>query len=329
MRNHKRICIHDHEEVMESDADDYEEVLYDVDHNNHRSSLNDIAEEPMDASAVPVVVSLVDDWQQLTQFLQHGRCVCSEGDLQLVKFISMAHRGYGVSRSYSEGMLDYAKESGGSNVHLPDSWRACVELTSSLIEKMQGKRKTFTLDVPIPENVRVLLADPKQTHIGFEFECPITEMVRIAMFSETCQNWDNVALSYEENDGFLDDFCNGDRYKRIAADISPSGAILGAVLATDGICLDKCMFDSQEVHYAWIEDWLVYWIDKLDWGLDYRLDYRLDYILDLILDSLLDSLLACCPIANTLHPLAPPLRLRLGRYLARSSEDTLGNATRS
>ena len=56
-----------------------------------------------------------------------------------------------------------------------------------------------------------------------------------------------MALSYEDNDGFLDDFCNGDRYKRIANDMSPGSAILGAVLATDGICLDKCMFDSQKV----------------------------------------------------------------------------------
>ena len=112
---------------------------------------------------------------------------------------------------------------------------------------MEGKRKTFTLNVAIPDNVRELLADPSQSHIQFEFECPITEMIRVAMFSKTCKSWANVALSYEDNNGYLDDFCNGDRYKRIAGSISRGGAILGAVLATDGICLDKCMFDSPEV----------------------------------------------------------------------------------
>jgi hypothetical protein len=189
----------------------------------------------------------LEDFNHLMQFMSYGRCICSDAELQLVKFVQMAHGGYGVSRQFSEGMLEYCKASGGKNVHLPDSWRGCVDLTTSLIERLQGGRKTFTLDVPIPDNVRKLLADPAQTHIAFEFECPITEMIRIAMFSETCQCLDNVAFTYEENDGYLDDFCNGDRYKRIAADLRGGGAILGAILATDGICLDKCMFDSQEV----------------------------------------------------------------------------------
>ena len=187
------------------------------------------------------------DFDHINQFMKTGRCICNDAELQLVKFVHMAHGGYGASRSFTMGMLEYCKAAGGQNVHLPDSWSRCVEEATSLIERLQGKRKTFELKVAIPENVRILLADPSQTHIDFQFECPITEMINIAMFSKTCQSWDNVAFSYEDNKGFLDDFCNGDRYKRIAADISPGGAILGAVLATDGICLDKCMFDSQEV----------------------------------------------------------------------------------
>jgi hypothetical protein len=144
-------------------------------------------------------------------------------------------------------MLQYCKSTGGSNLHLPDTWKRCVEVTTDLIEQLEGKRKTFTLDVPIPQAVRVLLADPGQSTIAFEFECPIMEMIRVAMFSRTCQNLNNVAFAYEDNDGYLSDFCNGDRYKRITASMSTGSAILGAVLATDGICMDKCMFDSQEV----------------------------------------------------------------------------------
>ena len=194
------------------------------------------------------VMTTLDDFDHLNQYMRTGRCECSENELQLVKFVHMAHCGYGVSRAFSVGMLKYAKESGGANLHLPDSWGRCVEDTTALIERLEGPRKTYTLDVEIPMDVRELLADPSQTHIGFEFECPITELIRVAMFSRTCKSWENVAFTYEDNKGYLDDFCNGDRYKRIAADISPGSAILGAVLATDGICLDKCMFDSQEVY---------------------------------------------------------------------------------
>ena len=186
-------------------------------------------------------------FSHITQFLRMGRCECSEQDLQLAKFVHMAHGGYGVSRTFSEGMLAYAKDSGGRNFHLPDTWKTCVDHTKKLIEDLEGKRKTFEMEVPIPQDVRDLLADPSQETVHFEFECPVTELVRVAMFSKTCKSWANVALTYEENDGYLDDFCNGERYKRIAGVLSPGSAILGAVLATDGICLDKCMFDSQEV----------------------------------------------------------------------------------
>jgi hypothetical protein len=202
---------------------------------------------PMEEPGEPPVPECLDNFEHLMQFMEAGRCVCSEAELQLVKFVHMAHGGYGVSRHFSDGMLDYVKASGGKNIHLPDTWKSCVARTTLLIEKLEGPRKTFCLDVPIPLAVRELLADPSQTHIEFEFECPITEMIRVAMFSKTCKSWKNVALSYEDNQGYLDDFCNGDRYKRIAESMSPGGAILGAVLATDGICLDKCMFDSQEV----------------------------------------------------------------------------------
>lgn len=238
MRNHVRECIGGGED-HHSSSSDTDECL----------SVADTDDDMCLAESLPITPNIagLDDFAHLTKFLETGRCPCTAEELQLVKFIHMSHGGYGVSRSFSKGMLKYCKASGGRNLLLPDSWMHCQELTTKLIEKLQGKRKTFSLDVPIPDNVRALLADPGQSTIAFEFECPITEMIRIAMFSKTCQSMDNVAFTYEDNDGHLDDFCNGDRYKRIAADMSVGGAILGAVLATDGICLDKCMFDSQEV----------------------------------------------------------------------------------
>ena len=241
MRNHMRKCegeaVNSEESAAEnSDGNDDDDMFEDH-----------VAPELEDLRPINTNVADLDDVEHMNQFMKWGRVVCSEADMQLVKFMYMTCSGYGVSRSFSKAMLGYAKESGGRNVHLPDSWSLCVDRMTALIVDLEGPRKTFTLDVAIPEAVRAMLADPTQTHIGFEFECPITELLRVAMLSRTCQSWDNVALSYEDNDGHLDDFCNGERYKRIAADLSPGGAILGAVLATDGICLDKAMFDSQEV----------------------------------------------------------------------------------
>ena len=242
MRNHIRNC------VAEGGYDSEEDIMNAMDVDVERMDAEEFnAACSGDAGVAPVAATDFANFEHLNQFMGTGRCVPNTAEMQLVRFMHMAHAGYGVSRAFSVGMLKYCKEAGGQNVFLPDSWGRCVQETTELIEQLEGKRKTFTLDVAIPENVRELLADPSQTHIGFEFECPITEMIRVAMFSKTCKSWDNVALSYESNEGYLDDFCNGDRYKRISKDLSPGGAILGAILATDGICLDKCMFDSQEV----------------------------------------------------------------------------------
>ena len=108
MRNHERVCAYP--EVMESDDDEYT-VLCNAEHGN-RSSLNAFLEEPMVALCVPVVSALVDDYPHLTQFCHRPEWVCSEGELQLVKFMSMTQCGYGVSRNFSEGLLEYAKASG-------------------------------------------------------------------------------------------------------------------------------------------------------------------------------------------------------------------------
>jgi hypothetical protein len=264
MSNHVRECVGDRYEVTSMDAGfvpsedavcvpsenegsvpDPDELLYTSDDSQDLApGMMGVENEPL----LPRVIQGLDDFDHLTQFLDTGRCPCTDAELQLIKFVHMAHGGYGVSRAFTEGMLQYCKEAGGANCILPDTWRRCVEDTTLLIERLEGKRKTFFLDVPIPDDVRLLLADPTQATIAFEFECPITEMIRIAMFSKTCQSMDNVAFTYEDDDGHLDDFCNGDRYKRIADNMSVGSAILGCVLATDGICLDKCMFDSQEVH---------------------------------------------------------------------------------
>ena len=239
MRNHLRECdaeAKNSDESMAENSDADDDMFED-----------NVAPECEDARPSNTNCADLENYEHLNQFMRFGRVVCSEADMQLVKFIYMSCTGYGVSRNFTRAMLEYARESGGRNVHLPTSWDLCEARMTELIVELEGPRKTYTLDVAIPDAVRAMLADPSQTHIGFEFECSILELIRVAMFSETCQSWDNVALSYEDNDGHLDDFCNGERYKRIAADLSPGGAILGAVLATDGICLDKAMFDSQEV----------------------------------------------------------------------------------
>ena len=110
-RNHEQHCIPCDEQHCIPDNEDCE-----VD-----EPCEDIVEEVLDDAVeqlcTPTVCGL-DDFEHLTQFLTLGRCHCNKEELQVVKFVHMAHDGYGVSRHFSERMLEYCKSTGGSNVHL-------------------------------------------------------------------------------------------------------------------------------------------------------------------------------------------------------------------
>jgi hypothetical protein len=56
-------------------------------------------------------------------------------------------------------------------------------------------------------------------------------------------DWDNLCFTYEESDVY-DDFCNGDRVKRIQESIPPGSAQLNAVMYFDGIQQDETGFVS-------------------------------------------------------------------------------------
>jgi hypothetical protein len=67
-------------------------------------------------------------------------------------------------------------------------------------------------------------------------------MLRKACLSDTYKDTSNMAFSYEPNGGMLDGICNGERHRRIAKHLADGSAMLGSMLATGGVCLDKCMF---------------------------------------------------------------------------------------
>ena len=134
MRNHVRMCTEVVDLESEEDivnACDSDVNMIDTEEDPSLSMPGDL--DPTRTSKHMGVVCSLDDFDHLNQYMAAGRCVCTEAQLQLVKFIHMAHGGYGVSRAFSVGMLEYSKEAGGQNLHLPDSWGKCVEETTELI----------------------------------------------------------------------------------------------------------------------------------------------------------------------------------------------------
>ena len=101
------------------------------------------------------------------------------------------------------------------------------------------KSRTFY----IPENIRPYLMDPSLEEVTFQYTDPIHALVSMLHFNPLAADWDNLCFTYEESDVY-DDFCNGDRMKRIQATLPPGSAQLNAVMYFDGIHQDETGFVS-------------------------------------------------------------------------------------
>ena len=72
------------------------------------------------------------------------------------------------------------------------------------------KSATFT----IPLNVRPYMVNPAVSTLTFQYLDPIHALVNMLHFNPLAADEDNLCFTYEESPTY-DDFCNGDRVKRI------------------------------------------------------------------------------------------------------------------
>ena len=90
----------------------------------------------------------------------------------------------------------------------------------------------------IPEEIRQYLVDTTLAEMTFQYTDPIHALVSMLHFNPLAANWDNLAFTYEESDAY-DDYCTGDRMKRIQESIPAGSAQLNAVMYFDGIQQDQ------------------------------------------------------------------------------------------
>ena len=66
----------------------------------------------------------------------------------------------------------------------------------------------------IPDYVKPFISNPNLHSVDFQYQDPIQAMIGMLHFNPLAADWDNLCFTYEEGDEY-DDFCNGDRVKRI------------------------------------------------------------------------------------------------------------------
>ena len=95
----------------------------------------------------------------------------------------------------------------------------------------------------IPHDIKQYLTDTSLSEVTFQYTDPVHALVGMLHFNRTAADWSNLCFTYEESDCY-DDFCNGDRVKRIQASIPEGAAQLNAVMYFDGIQQDESGFVS-------------------------------------------------------------------------------------
>ena len=77
-----------------------------------------------------------------------------------------------------------------------------------------GPRSMLEATFTIPVDVRMHMHDPFQETCTFRYANPVHALVNMLHFNPLAEDWDNLCFGYEPQP-FYDDFCNGDRVRRI------------------------------------------------------------------------------------------------------------------
>ena len=114
----------------------------------------------------------------------------------------------------------------------------CLTLpfTLQLHTHMFGEAQWHTATFSVPDNVKALMAQPC-SELTFRFLDPVCALLRLLTRGPLSANMDNIAL-YPRNHPYYEDFCDGEKLKRIYNALPEGTAALTSVLFFDSINRD-------------------------------------------------------------------------------------------
>jgi hypothetical protein len=157
--------------------------------------------------------------------------------LVTLRFLLALETGDPLSYNRQQVLLANARVMGGDalllhpNIHHHWSYVAAAH---ELLTQSRGLRQT---SFPIPTAVQQLLGLDAPTSVPFQCEDIVLTLVRLLLLNPFNKE-ENVQLLYEDSD-FYDDYCNGDRWKRVLAACSKGSLALFFTLFIDGLQQDK------------------------------------------------------------------------------------------
>ena len=108
-------------------------------------------------------------------------------------------------------------------------------------EAASGPIRKVTTSYPVPAEIQALMECPIPT-CSFTFTDPVEACLRLLLLSPLGADAKNLAFFPEEGD--LEDYCNGDRLRRIHASLPQGAAALTCTLFFDEINRDEKGFNT-------------------------------------------------------------------------------------
>jgi hypothetical protein len=161
------------------------------------------------------------------QYLDSGSLQLSQEESLVAQFLARMSSGMGTSTNKMEGMLDFMHLM-NPNCTMPKSVDKFWEVIENAHARMIAPLKRRSVTVPIPENVQALLFEPMES-ITWNFWNPCEILIRMVTMGPLSSKPNAFALFPLESN-HLDDFCHGEKMKRILESLPKDTSALSAIL---------------------------------------------------------------------------------------------------
>ena len=198
------------------------------------------------------IVLYVDDRETLryrTKFMRWGLAHAGVQTMQGVagsynaaqlvtlKFLKTLETGDPMSLLRQQGLLKNAREMGGRALLMDPDIHKHWDWVATAHERLTQKRGRRTTSFPVPPEVQALLGAEPPEKIPFACEDVMLTLIRLLVLNPF-NDVDNIQLAYEESD-YYDDYCTGERWKRVLEALLPGRYALFFTLFIDGLQQDK------------------------------------------------------------------------------------------
>jgi hypothetical protein len=174
--------------------------------------------------------------EHMLKYINWGPLRLTQQEEDVAEFLSTVCNGTGMSdTSMNKLLLFWNKKN--SQTTIPSHQETCWDIMATAHSRMTAVLKPRTVTVAIPVEVQKLLYEPIST-FSWTFWNPCELLIRLLTMGPLAAMPGAFALFPEDSDS-LDDFCHGDKMKRVFAALPRHTSCLISILFFDEINRDQ------------------------------------------------------------------------------------------